>query len=109
MMIAPEAVLLDFALTIGRTPELTSPNHQRVLQKSTLFQIGDERRRSLVGQLRLFLDIIRQILVMIPVSVAQLNKSGTLLREAARQQAVIRERSFPRLRSIHFKNALRFL
>ena len=49
MMIAAVVVVRQPALAVNRAAELAAPDHQRVVEHAALLQIGDQRRRGLIG------------------------------------------------------------
>lgn len=49
MVIAPEVIGFDFALTIGRSTELTSPNDDRIIEQSTSFEVDYQGCCTLIG------------------------------------------------------------
>ncbi len=56
VMIAPVIVGRQLALRVARPAKFTAPNYQRVVEHSTLLQVGDQRGASLVGFLTLRFD-----------------------------------------------------
>src|SRR5262245_55726123 len=89
-MIAAVVILREFPLTVDGPAKLSAPNHQRVVQQSSLFKIDNQRRRSLIGPFALQSDVARQIVVLVPAAMVELNESNVALGEPPREQAIRR-------------------
>ena len=61
-MVAAVVRFRQRALRVNRTPELASPDHQRVVEHAALLQILDQRRRRLVSLLALRPDFLGRLL-----------------------------------------------
>src|ERR1700752_2063646 len=68
MMVASEAGFSDLALAVSGAAEFASPNDESILEQTAPFQIHDQSRGSLIGQLGLFFDFLGQIAVVVPVA-----------------------------------------
>ena len=88
VMIASVVVLGERALGVDRASKLAAPHYQRVVQHATLFQVLNEGRRRLVGLLALGADLFRQIAVLVPPAMEELDESHTALGQPPRQDAV---------------------
>jgi hypothetical protein len=104
MMIAAEAVLLDFALAVSRAAKFTTPDYERVVEQASLFQVREERGAGLIRILGLGTNLFRKVVVMVPGAVAKLDESHAALGQPARQQAVVRVRRFARLSPVKFEH-----
>jgi hypothetical protein len=89
VVIAAVVTLCENALRVDRASELATPDDQRVIQHSALTQILDQRGAWLVGLLALTGDFLRQISVLVPTPVKQLDEADTTLSESSRQDAVV--------------------
>src|SRR5580698_1726975 len=96
MMIAP----IVSALYHRCAPEFPAPDHQSIIQHPSLFQVFNERSRSLIGFVAIDLNVLCEIAVLIPSLVINLNEPNPALHHAPRQQSVIRERWLAWLSSI---------
>src|SRR5690349_10790699 len=105
-MIAPE----DFAagssaFAEGSAAELAAPNDECLIKQSSLSQVTDEGRHGAIHA-RAFLgqaasDILMIVCAMeIPTPIEQLHETHAFLDESSRQQAVIGEAGFARVRSV---------
>src|SRR5205823_15020634 len=109
MMIAAVIVLFNFALAIDRAPEFAAPNHQCVVQQTALLEVFDQGSAGLVGVFALFFDAFRQIAVLIPATMVELDEPHAALGHAAREQTVVGEGAgLLHVRAIHFEHSFRF-
>ena len=110
MMIAAVVRVGQLALAEHRAAELAAPDDQRVVEQAALLQIGDERRRRLIRALALQREIARQIVVLIPAAMIELDEAHVALGEPPRQQAVggVRAR-LARLRAVHLEDRVGLL
>ena len=92
MVIAAVVGRGQLALRIAGAAELAAPDHQRVVEQAALLQIGDQRGARLIGLAALPLMPRRQVVVLIPALVIELDELHAALGQPARQQAVRRER-----------------
>src|SRR5262245_38442836 len=88
MVVAAVIGLGKPALAIAGSPELATPNDQRVVEQATLLQIQHQRRRCLVGALALQGEVARQVVMLIPAAVVQLNESHVAFEQTPRQQTI---------------------
>src|SRR5690242_1536820 len=79
------------SLAVDGTAELASPYYERVLQHASLLQVEDQPGRSAVHVLAALGKIDREVAVVVPVAVVELNETHAALGQAARQEAVGRE------------------
>src|SRR5262249_43942756 len=68
--------------------ELPSPDDERVIEQSAPLQVDDERRARAIGLAALALDVARQVVVLIPALVIELNELHASLGEPPREQTV---------------------
>src|SRR5215213_11310204 len=96
-MVAPENLACrSTAFAKWGPPEFAAPNHQRVIQQSSLLQIANQRRDRLVGPCHLLGQAIANILlriraVEIPAPVEQLDKTHALLEQPPAEHAIVGE------------------
>src|SRR3954454_23931686 len=79
VMIAAEAVGLDFALAVRGAPEFAAPDDQRVVEQPALLEVGDERLAGLIDFLALVRQALGQAAVVIPVAMAELDERDVAL------------------------------
>ena len=100
----------EAALAVHSSAKFTTPDHQGVFQQASLLQIQNESGGSLVGIARLTADLLRQFGMLVPASVKELNEAHASFRQPPGQQAIRGKRArLSRIRSIEFKNVIRFL
>ena len=110
MMVAAVVRFRQLALAVDRAAELAAPDDQRVVQQPALLQIADQRRRRLIGVAALEREIARQIVVLVPAAMIELDEAHVALGQPAREQAIRREGAgLPRFRTVHLERAVRFL
>ena len=110
VMIPPETVLVEFALAVVRSPELSAPDHEGVLEQAPLLKVGDEGGGCLVGFLALPLDSAGQTAVLVPSRMVKLDEAHVPFGQSPGKQAVggIGAR-FARIVSIELESGFRFL
>src|SRR5687767_8581284 len=91
MMIAAEVVVRERALAVSRTPEFAAPNDQRVVQQTALLKIHHEGGGALVGFSAALREDFRQVLMLVPIAVIQLDEPHATLRQPAGEQTIVRE------------------
>src|SRR5690606_3381947 len=79
------AAVAAVALDHRRTPELTAPNHQGVVEQTAHLGIAPERRAGLVGVEAILLKVVLEVAVLLPRLVEQLHKPHAALDEPPRQ------------------------
>src|SRR5262245_33378067 len=92
VMIAPVIGLCQPALRIDGATEFPTPDDKRVVEHPSLFQIHNQRGGRLIGILSLFRNVFRQIPVLIPAAMEELNETYSTFGKPARQNAIERER-----------------
>src|SRR5262249_10208298 len=112
MMVTAQVGRTATRLVHGGAAKLTTPDHQSLLQQAALLQILDERRSGAIHLLALVGKRVHQVVarsraVDVPAPVIKLHITHALLDEPARQQAVVGERSLPRLRAVHLQRLRR--
>jgi len=65
------------------------PRHQRILEHAALFQVLDERVATLIDILALRCEIARQITVLIPTAMENLDEAHSTFKEASSQKCGI--------------------
>src|SRR5215475_4975306 len=109
VMVAPIICLGQPALRINGATEFTAPDDQRVDEHPSLFQIHNQSGGRLISVLSLFRDVFRQIPVLIPAPVEELNKTDSSFGQPASQNAIVRERAWrPRVGAITLDRLFRF-
>ncbi len=88
MVVPPEAVRREPALAEARAPELTPPDHQRILEQSALLQISDQGGGGLVRHPGLGLHAAAKAPVVVPAGMVELNEAHIPLGQPTRPQAV---------------------
>ena len=88
VMVSPVVRRGELALRIDRAAEFAAPDDQRVIQKSALLQVDDQRRRRHVGVVALAADLVRQVAVLVPAHVVKLDEAHAALGQTAGQQAI---------------------
>src|SRR5262245_51161719 len=91
MMVAPMVVFGERALAVDGPTKFATPDYQRIIEQSALFQISNQRGGRPIHVLALAANLFRQIAVLIPAAMHQLNEPDPALRHAAGQQAVAGE------------------
>ena len=92
VMIASIVLSGQVALTVDGSTELTAPHNQGIFQQSPLLEIADQRRTWLVNVPGLLWNLRRQVRVLIPTHMEQLDESDSSFSQPSSQQAVRRER-----------------
>ena len=87
-MVATVVFFGQRALRVDRAAELAAPDDQRVVQHTALLQILNQRGRWLVRLQALAANLLRQIAVLIPTAMEELDEAHAALGQAARQNAV---------------------
>ena len=88
MVIAAVVGLGQRILAVDRTAEFASPNHERFVQQSSLLKVLNEGSGCLIGILALDWQLFRQIMVLVPPAMKQLNKPHAMFDQAPGKQAV---------------------
>ena len=79
MMIAAVVCRGEFTLRINRSTKFTAPHNERVVEQSSLLQVGQQGSRGLVGIAALPADLARQGKVLVPTHVIELDKPDVSL------------------------------
>src|SRR5687768_10402039 len=106
MMVAPEARFGNVTLTVSGAAEFAAPNDKGFVEQPAFLQIFDQRRARFVRVFGLVFDPFGQAAVMIPITMAELNKANAAFGQAAGEQAIIGERGFAGLGAVSFQNFL---
>jgi hypothetical protein len=94
------------ALHHRRAAELAAPDHQSVVQHPPLLQVGDQRRRSLIGVLAVLLQVGDEVAVLVPGFVVDLHEADPFLDEPAGQQGRVRVGVLARLGPVEVERLL---
>ena len=105
MMITPVRRFACSALTIGSATKLTTPDHQRVLEHTTLLQVGNQCCTCLIGILTLLGQSPDQAAMLVPTTMVKLHETNTPLGQPACQQCISGKfPGDPALRAIEIKD-----
>jgi hypothetical protein len=91
VVIATVVCFAEAALTVNRSAKLTPPDNQGVVKHSAIFQVLDQAVGGLVKILALVGHAARQIPVVVPVIVVNLNKADPFFDESASKQHGVRQ------------------
>src|SRR5437867_1707210 len=91
MVTAPFAAKVGVRLDHRRPAKFSAPDQERILEKTTLFEVLDQRRAGLVGLGRLVFDAFDDFAMVVPTLVKKLHEPHTPFNQAAGEQAVHRE------------------
>ena len=110
VMVAAVIGIAQLALAVNGASEFPAPDDQGVVEKSALLQVGDQRGSRLIGALALQSEIARQVTVLVPSAMVELNESHVALGKSPREQAVRSvSAGLTRIGSIHFERAVGLL
>ena len=85
MVIAAIVRGAEVPLTVDGPSELATPDDQRVFEQTSLFQVANQCRTRLVDIASLVRKLSRQVRVLVPTHVEQLNEPDTSLGESTCQ------------------------
>ena len=110
VMIAPVIGLGQRALRIDGATEFSTPDDQRVVEHPSLFQIHNQRGGRLISVLGLFRDVLlRQVPVLIPAAMEELNEADSAFGQPPRQNAIEGERArLARVGAVTLERLFRF-
>ena len=110
MVISAIVIPRQVALAVDGAAKLTTPDDQGVVEQPPGLEIRDKRGRCLVGVSALGDNRFRQILVMIPAAVEELNEPDTAFGKPSGQQTIGGERA-PRacVRAVQIKYVFRLI
>ncbi len=107
-MVAPVLGHVQTALRVNRPSKFAAPNHQRLVEHPALLEVGDQCGGRLVHVAALQRQIARQIAVLIPAAMVQLDEAHAALGQAPGQQTIRRIRArLARVRAVQIKNVFR--
>ena len=89
VVVAAVVAVGTVALVHGGAAKLATPDHQRVVEQAPLTEVAHQGRRGLVHRLGGLGDVGRQVVVMVPTAVIQLDESDTPLGQTPGQEAVV--------------------
>src|SRR5262245_50436903 len=75
-------------LSRGRAAELTAPNHERLIQQTARFQIGEQSSNRFVACARIFFVIALQVAMRVPSALYELDETHAAFDEPPRDQTV---------------------
>ena len=100
----------QFALGIGCSAKLASPNDEGIVQHTTLFKVLDQSSARLVCFPALIPCVLRKVAVVIPSTMKQLNKTDAPFGKPPGANAVgSKAPRFFRIGAIQLKGRLRFI
>src|ERR1041385_934251 len=88
MMIAAVLGRGEAALTIYGPAEFSTPDYQSVIEHSTLLQVEDQAGGCTIDIFAALRQILRQISMMVPIAMIELDEAHSPFGQTARQQAV---------------------
>ncbi len=88
VVIASMVGRVDITLADGRATELATPDDQRLIEQAAPLQIEHQGRGRLVGVLALDAKLLREVTVLIPADVVELDESNTAFGEPSREDAI---------------------
>src|SRR5207245_707838 len=96
MMIAAMLLgIIDVALAKDGSAKLAAPDHERVVEHAALLEVLDQRGGRLIGVLALNLELRRQVLMLIPAGVNELDIAHAAFRQPPGQQAMTGKGTLP--------------
>ena len=98
------------SLTVDSAAELPAPDDESVIQETASLEVEDQRRRGLVGFAALAANTGRQVAVVVPALVKELDETDIPFRKTPRQQAVRGVGpGLPRVWSVELEHFVRFV
>ncbi len=88
-MITAVIIGCQLALAVNPAAELTAPDNQRVVEQAALFEIENQRGRSLIGVVALTSNRLRQGQVLVPAAMDELDEPHAALGQSSSQQAIL--------------------
>ena len=83
MVVAPVIGVGQLALAVDGAPELAAPDHQRIVEQPALLQVLNQRGGGLIHALGLQREVARQVVVLVPAAVIELDEAHVRVRPAA--------------------------
>ena len=109
MVISPENFSREFSLAVVCSAEFSTPDDQRIVQQTSLFQVFDQRCGCLVGFPTLTGQSTDQSAMLVPAGMVKLNKADTPFGQSPCLQAVGCKGSWiARIFAVELKNVIRF-
>ena len=110
MVIAAVIVVRECALAVDRAAELTTPDHQRVVEQPALFQVVDQGVAGLVDVATLVGQIAGDVEMLVPAAMEDLDEPDVAFDEPACQQSTPGERAWlVDVGAVHVENVLGFV
>ena len=100
VVVAAQELRAAAGLVHRRASKFAAPEHQRFVEHTSLFQVGQQRRDRTIDFLALARQLGGQVPMVIPIGVIQLHDPHAALDEPAGQQAVVRKRCSARLGAV---------
>src|SRR5579859_590536 len=91
MVIAAVIIGCEFTLAVNRSAEFPAPDDECVVEQPALSQILDQSRRRLVSIAALADNLFRQLNVLIPAAVEELDETHAALGQPPRKKAISRK------------------
>ncbi len=96
------------SLRIDGASEFSAPDHQCAIEQAALLEVGQQGRRRLVGVVTLGRDVARQVAMLVPTAMQNLDGADATLNHPPGQQCAGREASWlQHFRSIQIECFLR--
>src|SRR5262245_16344711 len=89
MMIAPIVHLCQLTLAVNCPPEFPAPDYKCLIEQAESLQILDQSRRRLICTFALQRKITREIIMLIPTPVVELDKPDITLSQSSGEQAIV--------------------
>src|SRR5262249_38755368 len=82
MVVAPVIRRCQLALAVDRAAKFPAPNDERVVEQAALLEVLDERRGRLIHVETLAANLARQVAVLVPATVHELDEADAALDHA---------------------------
>src|SRR5688572_1684739 len=106
MMIPAITGIFDIALHISGAAEFATPDDQGFLEQSALFEIEDERGARLIDILALERQMLRELSVLIPAAMIELDETNAAFNQPPREQTIRGKRPrFTRIFAVKLERA----
>src|SRR5262249_32248037 len=97
------------SFAIARAAELAAKNHQRVFQHAAEFEVAQERRDRLIRLFHLLLEKKRNVVMVGPAAIHDLDETNAALGKPSSQKAIVGERLLAGLGAVLLKHVGRLL
>src|SRR5262249_42673494 len=101
VMVASIVCAGELALAVHGSAELAGPNDQGIIQHAALLQIENQTGGGLIDACALQGNVARQVVVLVPAAMIELNEADATLGEPARKETICGiGAGFPRIRPV---------